>query len=367
MMPACPSRASVGALLLALCACGSGTTVGQTLSVSPAGATTRPGGVIEFVAAPVPAEEVRWSLGSGETATLVPNALRVQFHADVAGTWHVTATGLTSGDTVTVLATVVADPVPDVSVSPASATVAFGGAVVIAATVSHASNAAVTWTLSESSAGSLAVNAASATFSAGNTATTAHVVAKSAADGTRTATSTIAIVQCTAASQCTAANGTAGCSPANACTVASCNTGFKDCDGAAGNGCEVNADNDQANCGACGNACGAVANGTPGCAAGACGIASCASNFADCDHAPGNGCEVDLRSDPYNCASCGHGCPAPSGAMPTCDARVCGVRCATGKQYCPPGGCVDLTSDTQNCGTCGHVCPGTPCIAGGCR
>src|SRR6185436_18834254 len=47
---------------------------------------------------------------------------------------------------------------------------------------------------------------------------------------------------------------------ANACVksmggIGSCNAGFRDCDGNAGNGCEIDVNSDKSNCGAYGNVC----------------------------------------------------------------------------------------------------------------
>jgi hypothetical protein len=53
---------------------------------------------------------------------------------------------------------------------------------------------------------------------------------------------------------CYIPNGLAACNSGK-CTVGSCDTGFRDCDGDVANGCEVNANTDPANCGACGHAC----------------------------------------------------------------------------------------------------------------
>jgi len=59
-------------------------------------------------------------------------------------------------------------------------------------------------------------------------------------------------------------------------------------------------------CGSCDNNC--VTPGTEnstnwGCNDFAC-VAQCKANFADCDKMPGNGCEVDLSSDPAHCGAC---------------------------------------------------------------
>jgi hypothetical protein len=367
-LPACFALAFFG--------CGGGSPTSPTLTISPTSASTAAGAVIEFVATPVPAETVSWSLASGDTGVLVPNALHVQFHAAAAGTYHVTATGLTSNVAATAIATVTAAPPPDVSVSPTAATVAFGGTVPVSATVTNASNTAVAWSLTETNAGTLAVSGATATLTAGNTVATAHVVAKSVADASRTATSTISIVQCTAPANCAVANGSAGCSVANTCTVASCNTGYKDCDLNPANGCEVNVTSSVNNCGTCGHVCPAVPNATPGCSSSVCGIGTCNAGYADCDLNPANGCEMNVASSVNNCGTCGHVCPAVPNATPGCSSGVCGIgSCNAGYGDCdhnPANGCeVNVTSDVNNCGACGHVCAlpnATPaCSSSACR
>jgi len=51
-----------------------------------------------------------------------------------------------------------------------------------------------------------------------------------------------------------------------------------------------------------------VANGVGTCSAGACEVASCDSGFADCDFAVESGCEVDTRTNAFNCGGCGMAC-----------------------------------------------------------
>jgi hypothetical protein len=53
---------------------------------------------------------------------------------------------------------------------------------------------------------------------------------------------------------CSLAHATAVCSDGT-CTIASCDSGYGDCDGAALNGCEVDLNHTTAHCGACGKAC----------------------------------------------------------------------------------------------------------------
>lgn len=79
---------------------------------------------------------------------------------------------------------------------------------------------------------------------------------------------------------CAVSAGSGSCQ-AGACTVASCDSGRADCDGAAGNGCEVDLTSDGAHCGACGVACAAGEL----CASGACRPAWCSSVAGSLDQA----------------------------------------------------------------------------------
>ncbi len=171
---------------------------------------------------------------------------------------------------------------------------------------------------------------------------------------------------------CSSVNGAPTCVNGG-CQIA-CNPGFGNCDGNVANGCEVNTTTDAANCGACGAACN-LANATPKCTGGKCQIASCAAGFADCDGNPANGCEVNLNGDVANCGGCGTPC-APAHASPRCAGGLCQINaCDPGFVDCdanPGDGCeVNVNSDPANCGGCGKACSsvnGTPtCVNGGCQ
>ena len=94
---------------------------------------------------------------------------------------------------------------------------------------------------------------------------------------------------------------------AGACRLDTCTTGRGDCDGMLLNGCETDITATVAHCGACGRACD-LPNATPGCAASACTVASCTTGFADCDMNPANGCEVDTRVSASHCGRCNNAC-----------------------------------------------------------
>ncbi len=93
---------------------------------------------------------------------------------------------------------------------------------------------------------------------------------------------------------CSATNvSTRQCS-AGLCT-SSCATGFGNCSTpaapSADNGCETNTTSDVNHCNGCATSCSAPPNGAPVCAASMCGLGACKTGFYDCDGAAGNGCE----------------------------------------------------------------------------
>ncbi|MDP3273782.1 MAG: hypothetical protein Q8Q09_01210 [Deltaproteobacteria bacterium] len=169
---------------------------------------------------------------------------------------------------------------------------------------------------------------------------------------------------------CSYANGTAACS-AGTCALASCQTGFGNCDGNPANGCET-ALNTTSNCGACGSAC-TIANGTGTCGSGTCQVASCNAGFGNCDGNPANGCETALNST-SNCGVCGRSCSYANGNA-ACSAGTCALAsCQAGWGNCdsnPANGCEAPLNSTSNCGACGSTCTianGTgTCGAGTCQ
>lgn len=82
-------------------------------------------------------------------------------------------------------------------------------------------------------------------------------------------------------------------------------------------------------------------------------------------------CDTDIQTDPDNCGSCGHTCPAGTASQPTCADGVCGLTCDPGHDDCdldPSNGCeVSLDSDANNCNGCGNACAGDQsCRSGVC-
>jgi len=179
-----------------------------------------------------------------------------------------------------------------------------------------------------------------------------------AANGCETSTATSPNNCGTCENVCSLAHATAGCA-SGGCTIATCQTGYKDCNGLPGDGCEVNTQGDVNNCGACGNVC-SVTNGSAGCSLGACTVVSCNTGFADCDGVVANGCEVNTTSNPADCGGCGNACLlkcAPEVASTQCVNSACQIlSCDTGyadfDQVCTDG-CECKESSTQS--ACGNA------------
>ncbi|MFO0608207.1 MAG: hypothetical protein U0324_33890 [Polyangiales bacterium] len=168
------------------------------------------------------------------------------------------------------------------------------------------------------------------------------------------------------ANRCNFPNAASTC-VGGACALGACNPGFGNCDGNAANGCETNLSGDIANCGACSNRCTAP-NGTPSCSAGACGVAACNTGFANCNAMAADGCEVNTLTDQFNCGACGLRCNYNTGtASNTCGGGACMPTCNAGYLNCdgdPRNGCESSINANNACGGCGRLCA-LSCAAGG--
>ncbi|MFO0629287.1 MAG: hypothetical protein U0325_27170 [Polyangiales bacterium] len=166
------------------------------------------------------------------------------------------------------------------------------------------------------------------------------------------------------------------------CEVGTCAAGFANCDGVAGNGCEVDTLSTTSHCGRCGGACVARANSVALCRNGACDF-TCLEGYGDCDGNAANGCEADLARDATNCSACSNVCVAPPSRLAVCVARSCAVNevlCAQGTADCNGqglDGCEVRTfvgerdgDRVLHCGACGVTCAfasaGAQCLAGTC-
>jgi hypothetical protein len=117
-----------------------------------------------------------------------------------------------------------------------------------------------------------------------------------------------------------------GCTVDNDCVTTTqcsggqcvCDPGRSDCNGVPGDGCEVNTQFDNTNCGACGNVC-TLPNAAEICNMAQCLIAFCDSGYSDCNGITADGCETNTQFDPNNCGGCNVVCPNPL----TCVNAVC--------------------------------------------
>ncbi len=191
-------------------------------------------------------------------------------------------------------------------------------------------------------------------------------------------------VPCADGADCVLPNATGRCA-SGACAVASCTSGYTDCNRQPSDGCEVRTGNDVNNCGACGARCHVPAYTTVACASGMCVPSACAAGYGDCDGDPANGCETDFATDAAHCGACGQTCTRLNVSGAACAAGRCVItRCAAGWGDCDrtgapsdprtpspefANGCeTDLTVDARHCGACGGVCNEVTgrCVGGAC-
>jgi hypothetical protein len=91
---------------------------------------------------------------------------------------------------------------------------------------------------------------------------------------------------------------------------------------------------DVKHCGACRKGC-LLVHAENGCSAGTCYIKKCDFGWADCNGKAEDGCEVDLNADDNNCGKCGRVCSLPNAGLALCNGvdenGKCEVEhCATG-------------------------------------
>ncbi len=91
------------------------------------------------------------------------------------------------------------------------------------------------------------------------------------------------------------------------CAAGACEAGFKDCNGIKSDGCETAVSSSATDCGDCGHAC-MPSHSSGMCMSGTCRLGTCASGFGDCNGSAGDGCESDLSSDAQHCGDCATQC-----------------------------------------------------------
>jgi hypothetical protein len=175
---------------------------------------------------------------------------------------------------------------------------------------------------------------------------------------------------CLVVGDCSLSNAGAACIT-GACTIATCNTGFGNCDSNTANGCEHVTSNDVSNCGGCGTVC-SPAHASGACTSGSCGVGSCNAGYTNCNSSAADGCEVLTGgSDVNNCGGCGTTCAATDYcATGACTPKKRNSQSCSGTEECSSGICFGDGScglpDGSACASSG-VCRGGACsISGSC-
>jgi hypothetical protein len=161
-----------------------------TVSIMPTAATLNPGQTQTFVGTVTGNDDtaVVWTVMESTGGTITSGGV---YTAPTAlGTYHVIAISHADASaTATAIVTVVAAPVQvSVSVSPTDTTLPVGSTKMFTATVQNTSNTAVTWSVMESTGGSIGTDG---TYTAPNATGTYHVIATSVADTTKMAAATV--------------------------------------------------------------------------------------------------------------------------------------------------------------------------------
>lgn len=153
---------------------------------------------------------------------------------------------------------------------------------------------------------------------------------------------------------CSVSNANPKCT-GGACGLASCKTGYTDCDGDPANGCEVHTAADVNNCGACGTVCN-LQHASSVCLAGTCAIAACDPGWDDCDSDFSDGCEQNVSDNRSNCGGCGITCSDNHINTSACVDGQCSGTCQA-----PYIDCNGLQADGCECNSSTSYCDGSVC------
>lgn len=167
----------------ALSAC-SGSGSSDSPAITPESVDMTPGDIVQFVAPE--AEPVEWSVEESDGGTVGADGTYVA--PDAEGTFHVVALSTSSRTTAEVR---VYKKGVRVQVTPQTAALDAGASMKFTASVQGTSNDAVTWFVQEGAAGGSV--APDGSYTAPDAGGTFHVVARSAADTTRTGTATVTV------------------------------------------------------------------------------------------------------------------------------------------------------------------------------
>ena len=152
---------------------------------------------------------------------------------------------------------------------------------------------------------------------------------------------------------------------------APCDATHLDCDLDPKNGCETDTQSDVGHCGGCNVACSNAGTTAQLCSAGVC-KATCDANHLDCNGDGKDGCETDAQNDAANCGACKYACSKANASAAACVKGACTAACATGFGDCghpkpaADDGCETDLNAPANCGACGHDCAGATCTTRAC-
>jgi len=150
---------------------------------------------------------------------------------------------------------------------------------------------------------------------------------------------------------------------AGGCVIDSCDSGWGNCNGLVSDGCETNLNLNNNHCGSCSNDCAGLSHiDATHCSSGSCIIDSCDTNWGDCDSLASTGCETYTYDNNTHCGSCANNCGALDNVQTThCTAGSCVIdSCDSNYGNCDTNvnnGCeTNTTNTTAHCGACNSNC-----------